>query len=209
MKEIDFADDRRRIKERMFPSMKKYLATLLLFTLIFAALLCPMGRAEAVEVDEFYVYFEGDCNVRDEPNLDGAVIGVYERGDTAIFVFNDPDNAAVDERDVRWYLVVYGEDLGWVSSRYAVLTGTEYADYEPLYAQADWERPLYYELREELFLMSKPDVDSVVRDTLPEGTAAVNLGLFCFDEAGRSWSYVVHDGQVGWIQDRYTIGVMS
>ena len=188
--------------------MRKHLTALLLLSLLCAMALCPAAQAKAIDYDEFYVYFEGDCNVRDEPNLEGEVIGTYEAGDTAVFVFNEPENTVVDERDVRWYLVVYGEDLGWVSSRYAVLTGDGYAQYEPLYGQADWERPAYYEVIAELPLMRMPDLDSDEIDVLPAGARATNLGLFCFDGEGRSWGYVTYGGQAGWIQDLYAIGVM-
>ena len=72
------------------------------------------GLASAVGVEEFYIYFEGDCNLRQEPSLQG------EKGD-----------AAVDARDVRWRR---GSGSGF--SRCAVRTGAQYGLYHPLYAQA-------------------------------------------------------------------------
>lgn len=56
--------------------------------------------------------------------------------------------------------------------------------------------------------MRMPDLDSDEIDVLPAGARATNLGLFCFDGEGRSWSYVTYSGQTGWIQDLYAIGFM-
>ena len=72
------------------------------------------GLASAVGAEEFYIYFEGDCNLRQEPSLQG------EKGDAAVGAFNDPENAAVDARDVRWRR---GSGSGF--SRCAVRTGAQ------------------------------------------------------------------------------------
>ena len=180
--------------------MKLLWNALLLTLVLCAGIFAPAALAKAIDTEEFYVYFEGDCNVRNEPGLDGDVMGTYKTGETAMFV----NEASIDERGVRWYLVVIGDNLGWASSRYATLTNGEIS---PVYYEDEWEMSAYYEMKDEHLLMREPDENSAVLDTLEAGDHATDLGYFYFDDAGESWYYVTYAGQAGWIEAMGTIGV--
>lgn len=174
----------------------------LLMMLCMVCVLAPAAQAEAVDMDTFYVRFSGDCNVRTEPNLNGEIMGVAPEGVNAPFC----SAAEVDDRDVRWYLVVYGEDIGWVSSKYAILTN---GLLEPVYYQAQWEFPVYYQMQKRCYLMDAPSYDAQILDALQPEDVASNLGYFYVDEDGNGWDYVIYDDQPGWIPSYLSVGVMQ
>lgn len=182
--------------------VKRRWIVLLLACLCCLTAFAPVAQAKAIDMDTFYIRFDGDCNVRDEPNLDGRIIGSAPEGGIAPFCLD----AEEDERGVRWYLISYGEQMGWVSSKYAVLTN---GWIEPVYYQADWERSVYYELKDKNWLLSKPSADGKVLYAMFPGETATNLGYFYFDENGNSWYYVIYGGEAGWISAEDTIGVMQ
>lgn len=53
-------------------------------------------------------------NVRSAPNLDGRVLGVAARGDALPY----QGESRLDGRGVRWYLVSYRNQNGWISEKY-------------------------------------------------------------------------------------------
>lgn len=180
--------------------MKKRWMALLLACLCCLTAFAPVAQAKAIDMDTFYVRFTGDCNVRAEANLDGKIIGTVPEGGIAPFCLD----AKLDERDVRWYLIAYGEQMGWVSSKYSVLTN---GWVEPVFYEVDWERSTYYEMKEKNWLMSEPSADGKVISSLFPGDTATDLGYFYFDENGGSWYYVIYGGEAGWISADGTIGV--
>ncbi len=180
--------------------MRKRWLSLLLACLCGLTAFAPTAQAKAIDMDTFYVRFTGDCNVRDEANLDGRVIGTAPEEGIAPFCLD----AQVDERGVRWYLIAYGEQMGWVSSKYAVLTN---GWIEPVYYQDDWEWPAYYEMQEKNALRSEPSADGELLYSLFPGDTVTNLGYFYFDEDGDGWHYAICGGEAGWISAEGAIGV--
>lgn len=164
-----------------------------------ALLMCWPAGALA---QTFYVTFEGDCNLRDQAGLDGAVMAVCAAGDTAPFA----SQAEGDDRGVRWYLVSVDGELGWVSSRYATLTDGTVA---PVYFQADWERPVTYTLKADNALQSLPQTGGEALLSLEASQEVDNLGYFYFSADGQSWYFVSCQGQQGWINAGDTIGNMG
>lgn len=158
--------------------------------------------AVAAPVDRFYVYFEGDCNVRSGPGLDCDDIGVYKRGDSADFC----EECAVDDRDVRWYLVETEEGRGWVSSRYAQITDGEW---KPIFYYAEHEFSDYIQATETTELLESPKRGVKMLDILEPGDHAVNLGYFYFDELGDRWTYATFDGETGWLNNVATVDVFE
>ena len=182
--------------------MKKSMAALALALALLSTMLAPSAlAAKAVDIDTFYVRFEGDTNVRSGAGLDYKVIGTIGKGKTAAFA----GEAEVDDRDVRWFLIDYEVDTGWVSSKYAVLTN---GSYSPMLYEADWERAAYYKLKEKNVMRSEPSTKSEALSQLYPGDSATNLGYFYFDGSGNCWCYVIHSGEAGWIVDEGLVGVM-
>ena len=96
-------------------TLKVMIAIVLSLTLILgtAALACDEGGY-------FYgavVATGGDSYIRDEPNLNGSILGSLGEGRTAIFY----GYSSFDSRGVEWYLIDTGSTFGWVSSRYTTL----------------------------------------------------------------------------------------
>lgn len=60
-----------------------------------------------------YVKFDGNCYVRNEPSVDGEIMGVALEGATMIYGGKKADNG--------WLAVVYKDRPGWVSNRYGKL----------------------------------------------------------------------------------------
>jgi len=54
-------------------------------------------------------------NVRDKASLNGKVLGIVSKGQTAPYLVEQ----ATDERGVVWYKIVFKDDTGWVSSKYS------------------------------------------------------------------------------------------
>lgn len=178
--------------------MKK-IAVLLMALLLACA---PAAMAKAVDMDEFYVFFEGNCHVRTGPGLDFEKLGFYEKGETAMFA----EECSIDERDVRWYLVAFEEDYGWVSSKYAVITNGEA---EPILYCDESELCDYYQVVEQTDLMPEPALNGEPLEVLEKGDHAVNLGYFYFDRQGTSWAYVTYGGQAGWIENITAVGIFE
>lgn len=58
----------------------------------------------------------GDTNIRSLPSLDGKVIGLLKKGDTADYL----NITMEDDRGVNWYCVSVGNTYGWVSEKYTI-----------------------------------------------------------------------------------------
>ena len=54
-------------------------------------------------------------NVRDKASLNGKVLGIVSKGQTAPYLVEQ----ATDDRGVVWYKIVFKDDTGWVSSKYS------------------------------------------------------------------------------------------
>ena len=182
--------------------MKRRWIALLLALLCMVCVVSPAAQSEAIDLETFYVHFSGDCNMRTDPNLEGQIMDVVPKGDEAPFCAG----AEVDERDVRWYLIAYGDDIGWVSSKYAVLTN---GTLEPVYYQAQWEYSAYYQVQKRCYLMAEPSYDAQILDALFPEDYASNLGYYYFDADGNGWNYVIYGDQAGWIPAYLSVGVME
>ena len=67
---------------------------------------------------DLIVEFTGDqVNVRNQAGLDGEIVDVFSRGDTALYL----NAAALDESGVAWYSIRTSGGPCWVSSQYVKL----------------------------------------------------------------------------------------
>ena len=67
---------------------------------------------------DLIVEFTGDqVNVRNQAGLDGEIVDVFSRGDTALYL----NAAALDESGVAWYSILTSGGPCWVSSQYVKL----------------------------------------------------------------------------------------
>lgn len=65
------------------------------------------------------VAVSGDTNIRSQPSLYGAELGVLYRGNSLSYA----DDYSIDYRGVTWYCVWWGGQKAWVSSVYTSLVG--------------------------------------------------------------------------------------
>ncbi|MBR2570678.1 MAG: SH3 domain-containing protein [Clostridia bacterium] len=57
----------------------------------------------------------GSANVRQKPNLKGAILGTVSKGTK----LNFRGIASYDSRGVAWYKVDFKGQIGWISSKYS------------------------------------------------------------------------------------------
>lgn len=95
--------------------MKRILAMIMALML-----LCGAALAE--------VRLSGDVNVRTGPGLDYDTLGTMRKGSVLEFL----GRIGTDDRGVAWYYVTDGRTTGWVSSKYAELSGEDVAQAENL-----------------------------------------------------------------------------
>jgi len=68
-----------------------------------------------------FVKITGDVNVRDEASLNGKSLGTLSKGSAVEYL----GESKIDDRDVKWYKVIFKNGSGWVSSKYGELTTVE------------------------------------------------------------------------------------
>lgn len=81
------------------------------------AALCQVLAARKDPLNPTYVKFDGNCYVRDEPSVDGEIMGVALDGATLTYGGKKADNG--------WLSVVYKDRPGWVSNLYGKLVSAK------------------------------------------------------------------------------------
>lgn len=64
-----------------------------------------------------WVYVKSESNVRTAPNLNASKLGSVRTGGELEYA----GETAYDSRGVAWYRVYWGNEMGWISSRYTEL----------------------------------------------------------------------------------------
>lgn len=93
--------------------MKKLCTVMIALALLIGLFACALGESAGC------VTFSGTCNVREEPNLEGEVIGTASTRSKPGYAMQ----CRFDERGVAWYEVNWEGGTGWVSSKYATVRG--------------------------------------------------------------------------------------
>jgi len=138
-------------------------------------------------VSNSYVLISGgDCHVRQQPNLNGAKLGVLYNGQTA----NCLGGQSTDNRGVVWYEINFNGMSGWVSSRYAKLNGVLTSSQVTISGGQCNMRLL-------------PNLNAEIVAILEEGTSATYLNQSSVDDRGVAWYYVDYRGETGWVSSRY------
>lgn len=134
----------------------------------------------------------GRCNVRNSPSLNGKDLWTLVRGERVPYL----GVSSTDERGVTWYKVeYYSYGTGWVSSRYAKLTG------------GGGSTPAYGTVMGtggSSNIRTKPNLSASVLGSLPKGKSADYLGSVSVDDRGVPWYYISYNGTTGWVSSRYT-----
>lgn len=117
-----------------------------------------------------YVTFTGDCNVRTGPGLSYAKLGSMAKGSTLTYL----EESSVDERGVTWYKVSFNSSYGWVSSKYASLSG-------------DSSVTIYVRATGRVNVRSGPGVSYDSFNTMEEGEQVLYLGNSAYDSNGTLW----------------------
>lgn len=154
---------------------------------------------------DYYVYMTGDVNVRSGPGLNYSILGSIYAGST----YTSTGEYHCDNRGVIWYEICYGYGWGWVSSRYASLTGDcgyydydyGYDDYTSFYGgTACYIVGVYGDSN----VRTGPGLDYSSIGVLDEGETATYTGTDCFDDRGVIWHEIYFGGRTAWVSSRYT-----
>ena len=161
--------------------MKKF--AILLFTALLAA--CLLTSALATDVT-----ITGDANMRTGPSLDAKIIRTLKKGTTVTF------NGATryDDRGVAWYSVHYNKRDGWVSSKYAKLSGNGNAS----------ASGTVYASKGDSNVRSGPGLGYSSYGTLYEGQSADFLGSIRTDDRGVDWYNIRFKSRSAWVSSKYT-----
>lgn len=132
----------------------------------------------------------GDCNMRDDSNLNGDILAVLKEGAVAAYL----GNTATDDRGVDWYFVSYNGLEGWVSSKYADFADDVSASYYTYVKATSYK----------VNLRDEPSLSGKDLGTMNEGETASYLGEKSTDSRGVVWYKVRFEGKTGWVSSRYS-----
>ena len=133
----------------------------------------------------------GDVTVRTRPNLEAGSLGTLKKGSYADYL----GESATDDRGVRWYMIDYKGDEGWVSGRYAELLddGDSGGDYGYSYVYATGN----------VSVRAKPNLNGSYIGTLLEGDTAEYMSEKSVDDRGVTWYQIEYKGKMGWVSSKY------
>lgn len=169
------------------------------------ALALLASGASAAKAWDYWIVATGDCHLRAGANLNADVITVIQKGHDAEFL----GELGLDSRGVVWYYVDAGKYEGWVSSKYAQLTGENDLTFD---GGDSYELPsaeLVSATGGDSNIRSMPDRGAPVVGLLRRGENAIYAGLSYDDYRGVRWDYVEFEdgdgyGASGWISSKYT-----
>ena len=139
------------------------------------------------------VYATGRVYIRKGPGLGYDSVGTVQKGETATYL----NEFADDARGVRWYKIRHNGKEGWVSSKYAKLTGSA--------SQSMVSSGSYVKATSgDTYVRSGPGLAYERLSILYEGDRADYLGETARDDRGVNWYKVRHDGEIGWVSSKYT-----
>jgi len=127
----------------------------------------------------------GDVYLRTEPNLNGGKITAMKEGQSASYL----GSSSVDGRGVTWYYVQFNGRTGWVSSRYAKLSGN-YSTVKGVNGDSN--------------IRNMPSLSGNEIGLLKKGQSATYLGDSSVDNRGVVWYKISFNGKTGWVSSRYT-----
>ena len=166
-------------------------------------------EAAASPTLDAYVYgYTGDSYLRSGPGLGYTSLGmVLYRGQSATYL----NQSSVDDRGVAWYYVNCNGKIGWVSSRYTLLssqvpTGT----FVPYTSIPTATTSLYVRATASVNVRSGPGLSYSDMGTLTKGEQVDYLGNTAVDDRGVLWYRVqYYSFGVGWVSSIYATLVNS
>lgn len=137
----------------------------------------------------------GDCNVRDMPSLNGDSLGTLKKGETCTY----QNVNSTDDRGVVWYKVKFKGKNGWVSSKYASLTGTGSGTSVNVGNEGD-----YIVATAKTNIRREPNLNGKIVDDMQKGETATFTGATSTDSRGVVWYSIRFEGASGWVSSKYT-----
>lgn len=153
--------------------------------IVMIMLISVTGSALAASVT---VHIIGNCNVRTTPSINSSILGTVSSGST----LKGSGTVRVDSRGVAWHAVTYGDQTGWVSSKYAYTTGSTS---QARYVVGDTG---------DSNVRTGPDMNRTKLGVLKVGDAAKYLNETSVDYRGVVWYKIQWKGESAWVSSKYT-----
>lgn len=185
--------------------MKKFFVMMLTVVMMMS-----MFSMAAMACEEYYVYFSGTSNVRTGPGLGYGSIGQVNAGSTLNYLAD----TSYDERGVAWYRVSFGNGSGWVSSRYASMTGSAGIATYAAGGGSNYSAGSYVSngaygstvyATGNTNVRTGPGLSYAQVGGMEQGDYASFLGGTSVDNRGVVWYSVSCGGVTGWVSSVYTV----
>ncbi len=178
--------------------------------LLAAALMMACLSAFAVSYAAGYVYLTGNSNVRTGPGLGYSSIGQINSGSTVEYL----NDSSYDNRGVCWYKIAFSGGSGWVSSKWAELSGVEGSAIYAAGGSGNGTGGNFFMTdtmmgdvyaSQNVHVRMGPGLNYDLLTGMVPGDTAIYLGNSSIDSRGVTWYNISFDGYTGWVSSAFTV----